>query len=87
MPSIRVDASKAITSASDEECETAPCFLHIHVIGAKVFGPTRTIKAPEVDLLSFRSPAKLASAYKATLILYAGSPTNDVWTQSTVQFM
>ena len=39
-PSIRKAASKAITSASVEEWETAPCFLHIHVIGTKVFGPT-----------------------------------------------
>ena len=60
-PSIRRVASKAITSASALECETAPCFLQTHVIGTNVLGPKRHIRPPDVDLLSWRSPANEAS--------------------------
>ena len=42
MPSSLVAASSDMTSASDEECETAPCFLHIQVMGTHVLGPTKT---------------------------------------------
>ena len=62
MPSILKAVSRAITSASDEECETALCFLHIHDNGTKVFAPGRAGYALLVDLLSRRSLAKLASA-------------------------
>ena len=48
-------------SASEEECDTAPCFLHSQDIGQKVFGPTKHSIPPLVDLLSLKSPAKLAS--------------------------
>ena len=29
--SIRTAISSAITSASEDECDTDPCFLHIHI--------------------------------------------------------
>ena len=60
-PSILSPASSATTSDSEDECEIAPCFLHSHVIGQNVCGPIRHNTAPEVDLLSRKSPAKLAS--------------------------
>ena len=65
IPSIRNAASKAINSASDELCDTAPCFLQNQVIGTKVLGPMMTIYIPDVDLLSLMSPAKLASTKQA----------------------
>ena len=74
-PSILTSASKEITSDSEEECETAPCFLHIHPIGTKVQGPIRTRKPPEVDLLSLMSPAKLASTNSTSEQSRGQSPT------------
>jgi hypothetical protein len=55
--------SKAMTSASVMECDTAPCFLQFHDAGARMFGPTRSMKDPPVDLLSSKSPAEPASTY------------------------
>ncbi len=66
-PSILTAASKAITSASDDECEIAPCFLQIHVIGTNVFGPSKHRTEPVLDFESSRYPAKLASAYSASI--------------------
>ena len=63
-PSRRTPVSRAIISASEVECETAPCFLQIQLMGTKVLGPTRHKMPPEVDLESRRSPAKLASEKK-----------------------
>ena len=75
MPSILTQASKAIISASVDECDTAPCFLHIQHIGAKVLGPTRQRIPPDVLLLSFKSPAKEASQNSISLQSLASSPT------------
>ena len=75
MPSNRTAASNAIISDSVDECETAPCFLHIHVIGTHVFSPTKHRYAPVVDLESPRSPAKLASQNNANQHLSGESPT------------
>ena len=66
-PSSRVPASRAITSASVDEWETAPCFLANQVSGTKVRGPTKKRKHPPVLLESWRSPAKLASLNNASL--------------------
>ena len=52
MPSIRMAASRAITSASVDECDTAPCFLHSHCNTTNVFGPTKQSMAPVVDFES-----------------------------------
>ena len=87
MPSSRNPASSDIISASDEECDTAPCFLHSHERGTKVLGPTKAKKDPLVDLLSRRSPAKLASEKSANLHLSGGSPTKQIWIQSLVESM
>ena len=67
IPSILTPASIAMISASDDECDTAPCFLQNQQMGTNVFGPTNTKKHPEVDLESVRSPAKLASENKQSL--------------------
>ena len=58
---MRTAISSAITSASEDECDTAPCFLHIHVMGIKERGPMSANTVAEVDFESARSPAKLAS--------------------------
>ena len=47
---------------------------------AKVLGPTRHSMEPVVDLLSSRSPAKLASQKRASLHFDGGSPTKLVVT-------
>ena len=60
-PSARSAASMAMISASELECDTAPCFLHIQVMGTKVASPNRQRKAPVVDLLSLSSAANDAS--------------------------
>ena len=41
--SIRIAVSRAITSDSELEWDTAPCFLQIQVSGTKVRGPARTM--------------------------------------------
>ena len=74
-PSMRDPASNEMISASDDECDTAPCFLHIHDSGTNVFGPIRNKNAPVVDLLSRKSPAKLASENNANLQSNGSSPT------------
>ena len=73
-PSILMAASKATISASVDECETAPCFLHIHVMGKKELGPIKTRNAPVVDLLSVMSVAKLASTNRTKRNLSGVSP-------------
>ena len=85
-PSRRTPASNEITSASELECDTAPCFLQNHVIGTKVFGPTIAKNAPEVLLLSLRSPAKLASLNNAILQSSGWSPTKHTNEYVVVQF-
>ena len=65
--SIRMPVSKAMISASAEECDTAVCFLHNHATGTQVCGPAIAMYIPLVDLESLRSPAKLASVNIRTL--------------------
>ena len=74
MASVRILASNAMTSASAEECETADCFLHIHVIGTQDRGPAMQRYMPEVDFESLRSPAKLASTNIIKRRSSTGSP-------------
>ena len=74
---MRIAVSKLMISDSVELCETAPCFLHIHPMGTKVVGPIRHRKAPDVDLLSFRSPANDASQNKTNTMSLAGSPRKE----------
>ena len=77
-PSSRNAASKAIISASVDECDTAVCFLHSQEIGAKVLVPTRARKHPVVDFESRKSPAKEASQKRASVISFAWSPIHEV---------
>ena len=51
------------------------CFLHIHVIGTNVLGPTKQMYPPVVDLLSRKSEAKLASEKTMIRQSSGGSPT------------
>ena len=73
-PSILVNASRAIISASVLKWEIAPYFLHIHVRVTKVFGPTRHTRPPLVLLLPRKSEAKLASEKIITRTFSALSP-------------
>ena len=56
---MRIPASKNITSGSVELCETAGCSLHIQPIGTKVRLPKMHTMPPEVDFESSRSPCKI----------------------------
>ena len=80
IPSVRRHASNAMISASDEECETAPCFLQSHVMGAKVLGPMTHKNPPVVDFESLRSPANPASANIASWQSWGSSPTKECMT-------
>ena len=77
IPSIRNKASRAITSASVDEWDVAPCFLHIQVMGTKVLGPTKHTTPPLVDLESLKSEAKLASEKIKIRQSLGGSPTKQ----------
>ena len=83
-PSSLQPASKEITSASAVEWDTAPCFLQIQLMGAKVLGPTKHKRPPEVDLESRKSHAKLASENSVSQHFEGGSPTKQVCACSTV---
>ena len=61
IPSMRKPASREITSASVELCETDICFLHIQLIGTSVQLPKMHKSPPDVDFESSRSPAKSES--------------------------
>jgi len=87
MPSKRTVASSAMTSASEEECDIAVCFLHSQVIGTNVCLPTRHNKPPDVDLLVFKSPANPASANSTVLQSTKLSPTKQVCDQCFVKCM
>ena len=80
---MRSAASIAMISASVVLWLIAPCFLHIQVRGANVFGPTNAMKAPVVDLLSNKSPANPASQNRAKYRSSGASPTKLVPTQSS----
>ena len=62
---MRKPASKHITSDSVELCETAVCFLHIHLMGTKVRHLKMHEIPPEVDLGSSRSPGVLKQSQSA----------------------
>ena len=79
---MRVAASRAMTSATDGECDATPCFLQIQVIGTNVFGPVKHKYAPVVDFESSVSPAKLAPTYKANAQSSGLSPTQQCSTLS-----
>ena len=83
-PSILTMVSRATTSASVLLCDTEPCFLQIQDKGTKVFSPTKHSTPPVVERESFRSPAKEASLYTASLSLSMGSPTSDFITKCLV---
>ena len=55
IPSMRKHVSIEVASASDEEWDTMPCFLHSHQIGTNVLGPTRHDTLSLVDFEAFRS--------------------------------
>ena len=58
---MRKPASREITSASVELCETEVCFLHIQLIGTNVRLPKMQRIPFDVDFESSRSPAKSES--------------------------
>ena len=74
-PSSRNTVSRATISDSVDECETTVWPLQSALIGAKVFFPTRAMKAPMVDLEVRLSPAQSASEYTTSLHSLLGSPT------------
>ena len=61
IPSMRKPASRDMISAPVELCETEACFLHIQLLGTNVWLPRMRRIPPDVDLESFRSPAKSES--------------------------
>ena len=61
IPSMRKPASREITSAFVELCETEVCFLHIQLVGTNVRLPKIHRILPDVDFESSRSPAKSES--------------------------
>ena len=61
IPSMRKPASREITSASEELCETEVCFLHIQFSGTNVLLPKMHKSPPDVDFESSWSPAKSES--------------------------
>ena len=58
---MRKPASREISSASVELCETDVCSLHIQLIGTNVRLPKMHRIPPDVDFESSRSPAKSES--------------------------
>ena len=58
---MRKPASREISSASVELCETDVCCLHIQRIGTNVLLPKMHKSLPDVDLESPRSPAESES--------------------------
>ena len=81
MPSTLIDVSSATTSDSVDECETAVCFLHSHVSGTNVRGPTNVKTAPVLDFEFDKSSAKLASVYNANFKSSTLSPRKHVKTK------
>ena len=71
-------------SASGVECDTADCFLHSHEMMQNVCDPTKHKTPPDVDLLSLRSPAKLASQKRTSLHSDGLLPMKLVRTSSLV---
>ena len=67
--------SKEMISDSVELWETAVCFLHIQLIGTKVWLPKTHNVPPEVDFESARSPAKSKSLKQSQSALF-GSITH-----------
>ena len=74
-PSIRNPASREMISDSMELWETAVCFLHIQVTGTNVLLPKVHKTPPEVDLESWRSPAKSEAWNKPSQQCCAVCPT------------
>ena len=75
IPSMRIPASREITSGSVELCETEVCFLYIQLIGTNVWLPNMH-KSPNVDdFESSRSPAKSESWNNSNLQCCAVFPT------------
>ena len=54
---MRKPASREMSSASVELCETEVCFLHIQLVGANVWLPKMHRTLHDVDFESSRSPA------------------------------
>ena len=74
-PSNLNPVSKEMVSDSVELWETAVCFLHIQLVGTKVWLPNMHNVPPEVDLESSRSPAKSESWNSPSLHCLAVLPT------------
>ena len=75
IPSMRKPASREITSASVEPCESEVCFLHIQLIGTNVWLPKMHNVPPDVDFEASRSPAKSESWNSPSLHCLAVFPT------------
>ena len=77
IPSLRKPASREMTSASVELCETEVCFLHIQLIGTNVRLPKMHKIPPDVDFESSRSPAKSESCHNPSQHCGAVFPTQQ----------
>ena len=87
IPSMRKPASREITSASVELCETEVCFLHIQLVGTNVWRPKIHKTPPDVDFESSRSPAKSESWNSPNLHCLAVFPTWQYCLYSLVWWM
>ena len=72
---MRKPASREITSASVELCETEVCFLHIQLTGTNVRLPKMHRIPHDVDFESSRSPAKSKSSNNPDLHCLPVFPT------------
>ena len=77
IPSMREPASREITSASVELCDTDVCFLHIQLVGTNVWLPKMHRIPPDVDFESSRSPAKSMSWNSPRMHCCAVFPTGQ----------
>ena len=87
IPSMRKPASREITSASVELCETEVCFLHIQLIGTNVWLPKMDKIPSDVDLEPSRTPAKSESWNNPNLHCCTVFPTWQYCLNSHVWWM
>ena len=78
IPSMREPASREITSASEELCETEVCFSHLQLVGTNVWLPKMHRIPPDVDFESSNSPAKSDSWNNPNLHCCAVFPHHNI---------
>ena len=74
IPTERMAAFRATSSASGVEYDTQPCFLDIAVNGKNEFFPTRARKIPEVHFRESLSDAKSESHHSSSHKSLGSSP-------------